>query len=133
MKVKQPRVLVVDDDRPIRELLAHLLRAADCSVVMAEDGTAGLKAIESERFDLVITDIAMPGADGWTLAAETRRRFPDTKLLIVTGGPVSPPAEPSEGFADAIIAKPFDITAITSIVDQLLDHTPLTRARGSRM
>jgi CheY-like chemotaxis protein/anti-sigma regulatory factor (Ser/Thr protein kinase) len=120
---RQAFVLVVDDEVPIRALLANVLRARGHKVLMAEDGIAGLRAIEGSCFDLVITDISMPGLDGWTLVKEVRRRWPTTKVMVVTGygefvEVVVPGGDPS--LADVFVAKPFDIADIDAKINDLL-------------
>ncbi len=125
---RQAFVLVVDDEVPIRALLANVLRARGHKVLMAEDGIAGLRAIEGSCFDLVITDISMPGLDGWTLVKEVRRRWPTTKVMVVTGygefvEVIVPGGDPS--LADAFVAKPFDIADIDAKINDLLKGTGL--------
>jgi PAS domain S-box-containing protein len=121
--VRQAFVLVVDDEVPIRALLANVLRARGHKVLMAEDGIAGLRALEGSCFDLVITDISMPGLDGWTLVKEVRRRWPATKVMVVTGygefvEVVVPGGDPT--LADVFVAKPFDIADIDAKINDLL-------------
>ncbi|HEU4388046.1 MAG TPA: ATP-binding protein [Blastocatellia bacterium] len=123
-------VLVVDDEAPIRALLADLLRARGHKVLMAEDGLAGLRAVEGSRFDLVITDISMPGVDGWAVVTEVRRRWPDTKLVIVTGygGLVDQVVRGDESdLVDALISKPFNLAEIDSTINDLLLDAQRTR------
>lgn len=96
----------------------------------AEDGLAGLRAIENMRFDMVITDLSMPGADGWTVIEETRRRWPDTKLVILTGyGGFAELAVPGgdTSVVDALISKPFNIAEIDLTLNRLLamDEYPI--------
>jgi PAS domain S-box-containing protein len=124
-------VLVVDDEAPIRALLADLLRARGHKVLMAEDGLAGLRAVEGSRFDLVITDISMPGVDGWAVVTEVRRRWPDTKLVIVTGygGLVDQVVRGNEtDLVDALISKPFNLAEIDSTINDLLLDAQRSRA-----
>jgi PAS domain S-box-containing protein len=116
-------VLVVDDEAPIRVLLSDILRARGHKVMVAEDGLAGLRAVENVRFDMVITDLSMPGADGWTVIEETRRRWPETKLVILTGyGGFAELAVPGgdTSFVDALISKPFNIAEIDLTLNRLL-------------
>jgi PAS domain S-box-containing protein len=116
-------VLVVDDELPIRTLLADLLRARGHKVLTAEDGLAGLRAIEASRFDLVITDLSMPGADGWTLVSEVRRRWPGTKLMMVTGYGGFAEVAVTGGdtsLIDMLISKPFNIGEIDARINELL-------------
>ena len=122
-KIPSLTVLVVDDELPIRTLLADLLRARGHKVLTAEDGLAGLRAIEASRFDLVITDLSMPGADGWTLVSEVRRRWPGTKVMMVTGyGGFAEVAVTGGDTSqiDMLISKPFNIGEIDARINDLL-------------
>ena len=65
-----PRVLVIDDEAPIRLLCRVNLEAADMTVLEAENGPAGLAAARSERPDVILLDVMMPGLDGWAVAQE---------------------------------------------------------------
>jgi PAS domain S-box-containing protein len=120
---READILIVDDEAPIRALLADILRARGHHVLIAEDGLAGLRAIESMPFDMVITDLSMPGADGWKVATEARRRCPDAKVVIVTGyGGYADAAVPGGDarLVDALIAKPFNIAEIDAALSRLL-------------
>lgn len=120
---KEASILVVDDEAAIRALLRDILRARGHKVLVAEDGLAGLRAIESKRFDMVITDLSMPGVDGWTVASEARRRWPGTKLVIVTGYGGFAELEVPGGdtrSVDALISKPFNIAQIDATISKLL-------------
>ena len=89
----------------------------------AEDGLAGLRAVEKMRFDMVITDLSMPGADGWTIIEETRRRWTDTKIVILTGyGGFAELAVPTAdtSIVDALISKPFNIAEIDLTINRML-------------
>jgi len=100
-----------------------MLRARGHSVTTADDATAALKEIEKARFDLLITDLSMPGADGWNLASEARRRWPDMKLVVVTGyGGFAELAVPGGDASaiDALISKPFNLAEIDLTVNRLL-------------
>jgi two-component system response regulator HydG len=77
------RVLVVDDKDNIVKLLERVL-APEFDVATAEDGTRALGLIAAQPFDVVISDIRMPGADGMTVLAETRRLQPDTEVILMT-------------------------------------------------
>jgi CheY-like chemotaxis protein len=121
--VRSSSVLIVDDEAPIRVLLSDILRARGHKVMTAEDGLAGLRAVEHMRFDMVITDLSMPGADGWTIIDETRRRSPETKLVILTGyGGFAELAVPGgdTSIVDALISKPFNIAEIDLTINRLL-------------
>lgn len=116
-------VLIVDDEPAIRALLSDILRARGHKVLVAEDGLAGLRTIESMRFDMLITDLSMPGADGWTIASKARSKWPDIKLVIVTGyGEFAEMAVPGgdKSLIDALISKPFNIAEIDTTISKLL-------------
>jgi DNA-binding NtrC family response regulator len=77
------RVLVVDDKDNIVKLLTRVL-SPEFDVATAEDGTRALGLIAAQPFDVVLSDIRMPGADGMTVLAETRRLQPDTEVILMT-------------------------------------------------
>jgi len=114
-------VLIVDDEAPIRALLSDILRARGHAVTTAEDGLDGLRNVQKSKFDMVITDLSMPGADGWTVALEAKRRCAGTIIVILTGyGQSAERAVPGGDHSgvDAILSKPFKIAEI----DQTLSH-----------
>lgn len=79
-----PRVLVVDDERSMRELLSIVLRRDGYQVLMAEDGAAGLDLLKRERVDILITDIRMPHMNGVDLLREAKRIAPDIVSIVMT-------------------------------------------------
>jgi two-component system phosphate regulon response regulator OmpR len=102
------RVLVVDDDRSIREMLAEYLSSEGYEVVAAEDGAAMREAIERNAPDLVLLDLKLPQEDGLSLARYLRERY-DVGIIMVTGaGGVVDRIVGLEVGADDYVAKPFD-------------------------
>ena len=81
--MKQPRVLVVDDKENITKLLARILEP-EFEVTTAGDGTRALALVGATEFDVIVSDIRMPGADGMAVLAETRRLHPDTEVILMT-------------------------------------------------
>jgi CheY-like chemotaxis protein len=77
-------ILVVDDDAGVRESVAEILQAEFCRVVPAADGQQALDALERQAFDLVLSDVVMPGMDGYQLFLETKRRWPGTIVVLMT-------------------------------------------------
>jgi DNA-binding response OmpR family regulator len=101
-------VLVVDDDRSIRELLSEYLSSEGYEVVLAEDGNSMRSAIERSAPDLVLLDLKLPQEDGLTLARYLRERY-DVGIIMVTGaGGVVDRIVGLEVGADDYLAKPFD-------------------------
>jgi excisionase family DNA binding protein len=81
----RPRVLVVDDEASIRDLLAKTLALAEYDVDLAPDGRAALERLRIIPYDLLITDLKMPGVDGLTVIKEARRLKADIPVIIITG------------------------------------------------
>jgi DNA-binding NtrC family response regulator len=81
---KSGRILLADDETTIRESLAEVLRQEGYEVDTAADGTAALGAVDDREYDVVITDLRMPGADGLAVLRHVRERAPQTLVLLVT-------------------------------------------------
>jgi excisionase family DNA binding protein len=81
----RPRVLVVDDEASIRDLLAKTRALAEYDVDLAPDGRAALERLRIIPYDLLITDLKMPGVDGLTVIKEARRLKTDIPVIIITG------------------------------------------------
>jgi excisionase family DNA binding protein len=82
---ERPRVLVVDDEASIRDLLAKTLALAEYDVDVAPDGRAALERIRIYNYDLLIVDLKMPGIDGLTVIREAKRFRTDLPVIIITG------------------------------------------------
>ena len=81
----RPRVLVVDDEASIRELLTRTLALTEYDVEAVPDGRTGLDRLRLGPYDLLIADLRMPVMDGLTLIREARRLQPNLKVIIITG------------------------------------------------
>ena len=81
----RPRVLVVDDETSIRDLLSKTLALAEYDVDLAPDGRSALERLRIIPYDLLITDLKMPGVDGLTVIKEARRLKTDIPVIIITG------------------------------------------------
>lgn len=81
----RPRVLVVDDEASIRDLLAKTLALAEYDVDLAPDGRTALERLRIIPYDLLITDLKMPGVDGLAVIREARRMKADMPVIIITG------------------------------------------------
>ena len=80
-----PRVLVVDDEASIRDLLSKTLALAEYDVDLAPDGRTALERLRIIPYDLLITDLKMPGVDGLAVIREARRLKADIPVIIITG------------------------------------------------
>jgi len=81
----RPRVLVVDDEASIRDLLSKTLALAEYDVDLAPDGRTALERLRIIPYDLLITDLKMPGVDGMAVIREARRLKADLPVIIITG------------------------------------------------
>ena len=81
----RPRVLVVDDEASIRDLLSKTLALAEYDVDLAADGRTALERLRIIPYDLLITDLKMPGVDGLAVIREARRLKADIPVIIITG------------------------------------------------
>lgn len=115
------RIMVVDDDPDIRELIRVYLAGEGLGVIEARNGQEALKLIESTRVDLVVLDVMMPLMDGWDLCRELRSHYSDLPLVMVTAKSES--AHKLKGFqlgTDDYVVKPFDPVELVMRVKALL-------------
>jgi PAS domain S-box-containing protein len=111
-------VLVVDDEEHVRGTLAEMVEALGHNVVVADGGRAALEALADGEFDLVFTDLSMPGMDGWEVAREVRRRSPHTRIAVVTGYGKDAARTQGDAPADIVIGKPFDFAQVEEVLTQ---------------
>lgn len=81
----KPQLLVVDDEQQIRDLLQRHFRYLGYDVSTAEDGVAALRILETQRTDIVISDVKMPGMNGIQLLEEIRSEYPMIRVIMITG------------------------------------------------
>jgi PAS domain S-box-containing protein len=111
-------VLVVDDEEHVRGTLAEMIEALGHNVVSADGGRAALEALAGREFDLIFTDLSMPGMDGWEVAREVRRRSPHTRIAVVTGYGKDAARTQGDAPADIVIGKPFDFAQVEEVLEQ---------------
>jgi CheY-like chemotaxis protein len=125
MESKLKRILVVDDEQSIRDILSKMLSVIGFEVVVAGTGDEGLDLFQDGPFDLVITDLEMPGMDGWTLTSRIKGDSPDTPVLIITGSSkVHVVREMKEPSANSVMIKPFRLAELKRTVQRLLSEAP---------
>ena len=114
------RILIVEDDAAVRQMLAEYLRTHGYEVAEADRGTAMREAVEKSLPDLVLLDVNLPGEDGFTLARFLRERF-DVGIIMVTGSTdVSDRVVGLEVGADDYVTKPFDLRELRARVRSVL-------------
>jgi response regulator RpfG family c-di-GMP phosphodiesterase len=123
----RPRVLVVDDEKFIRDIIADFLGMEGYIVRTAEDGTSAITELERARYDMVISDLKMPRMGGLDLLKEVARAHPDTLTVIMTGfGTVETAIDAMTRGAYDYILKPFKVEEVVHIVQRGLEKSRLT-------
>ncbi|MCC6214713.1 MAG: response regulator [Polyangiaceae bacterium] len=123
---ERPRILVVDDEKFIRDVLADFLGMEGYTVRTAEDGAAALGELDRARYDLVISDLKMPRVGGLELLREVERRHPATVTVIMTGfGTVETAIDAMKRGAYDYILKPFKVEEIVHVVQRGLEKRRL--------
>ncbi len=127
------RILVIDDEEEVREILCELLASRGHAVAACADGASGLTRLREEPFDLVITDLGMPGISGWEVARQVKLSSPGTPVAFVTGwGDRIDPEEARAKGVDFLVTKPFDCEAIAAVVARALTREDRGTGQGHR-
>ena len=120
-KDEAARILIIDDEPVIRDLLFDVLSRKGYTVDTAEDGSAGLKKAESERYCVVFTDIRMPGMNGVEVYRRLKTISPCSKVIVMTGyGLEEMIQEALDLGAFADVKKPFDLELIYGLVERAI-------------
>ena len=125
------KILVVDDDNAVRESLMNALSYENYFPVGAANGEEGLAMIESQKPDLVLLDLNMPGKGGWQVYKEISSQRPLLPVVVLTARPNQLFTSLGAGVG-ALIEKPFDFLKLLQTIRELLSETPAQRlARAS--
>ncbi len=118
----RPRVLIADDEPDMRALLDELCRARGFAATLVGDGTQAIAAIVDAReaFDIVVTDVQMPGSDGFQVLETARRTWPEARVVLITGYGTDADRERAlRGGASEYLLKPVSIVTIGAVLDRL--------------
>jgi len=122
------KILVVDDEQSMRDFLAIMLKKEGHDVVTAENGTNALKAVQSEIFDLVISDVKMSGKDGIDVLKATKESSPETIVIIITAFATAETAiEAMKLGAYDYIIKPFKVDELKLVINNSLEKCHLRK------
>ena len=115
-------ILVVDDDPAMLSFISTALKRANYNVTTHSNGQEALKALQTgETYDLLLTDIVMPGMDGIELSNQASALFPELKVMFISGFSVNPTnAKTKINFKGNLMAKPFHLNDLIERVDKIL-------------
>jgi signal transduction histidine kinase/ActR/RegA family two-component response regulator len=117
------RILVVDDEVHVRELLCEIVNSEGCEAIAASNGADALALFEAGNFDAVFTDIGMPGMSGWELARAIRERHAKLPLAVITGwGDAVGSGEQTAAQVNWVVSKPFSMQRVTEIIQDVRQH-----------
>ncbi|HPC11003.1 MAG TPA: response regulator, partial [candidate division Zixibacteria bacterium] len=120
------RILAIDDQTVILDLIAAMSQSMGYEVAVASSGPEGIALARRQRFTLVLTDLAMPGMSGLEVAAEIRKLQPDTPIVLVTGWEVTTDrAQLEEAGIVRVLYKPFRIEQLTEIIRSAVQISPI--------
>ncbi|HEX6958405.1 MAG TPA: response regulator [Ferrovibrio sp.] len=115
------RILVAEDDVPMREFIRRVLQARGHEVVAVGDGAEALVRLGRDSFDLLLADISMPNMDGVELALKAARDWPLLPVMLMSGyAEQRNRASGLDQLARAVLAKPFSMTDLSAAVDEVL-------------
>ncbi len=122
------KILIVDDEKAIRDVLSDTLSFLGYEVAVASSGHEALSLFLNNSFELVFTDMHMPGMDGWSLAHHIKDKSPDTPVVLITGSEKETVMKRFKGsFVDTVIFKPLSLEDIQKTVQGFLHTRQWTR------
>jgi PAS domain S-box-containing protein len=121
-KGKEARILVIDDEESVRSVLSRILTQVKHQVNVAKDGEEGIRLFHEGEFDIVLTDLGMPGMSGWDVCKAIKKISPQTPVGMITGWGMEIGEEKmKEAELDFLISKPFDFKQIVSMVAKTME------------
>ena len=119
---RQARILVIDDEESVRDVLSRMLKAKGHQVAVASNGEEGIERFRSEPFDMVFTDLGMPKLSGWEVGKTIKGINPKIPIAMITGWGVELDRQKlSENGIDLSIAKPFNFDQVINLVSEAME------------
>ena len=113
------KILLVDDNHVVRDMLVDLVGSLGYRADAAGSGTEALALFDRGQYDVVLTDLVMPGMSGWEVLAAVRQRDRRVPIIILTGTPAI--GDPRAAQPDvAVLRKPVDVTALDATIKRML-------------
>ncbi len=117
---KMMRILIADDEKPIRILLTRALKGPNLEIDHAENGIKALQLVNDRNYDLIITDYQMPGMNGFELTRWIKTNYPSIPIIIITG--YGPTEVLMNSGAQICLPKPFKLLELRKLVKNLLEQ-----------
>ena len=122
------QILVVEDDDSLREVILEFLKKPDRDISGEQNGKEAIQALQSHPFDLVISDLVMPGADGMEVLREAKKRNPDCVVILITGyASLDSALQAIRGGAYDYLRKPFKLDQLEIVVNNGCEKIGLIR------
>jgi len=116
------RILVIDDEDSVRDILSRMLKTNGHQVVVASNGEEGIERFKSEPFDIVFTDLGMPRLSGWEVGKTIKGINPKVPIAMITGWGVELDREKmGESGIDLILSKPFNFEQVIHLVSEAME------------
>jgi len=123
------RVLIIDDEKHHAEVVAESLERVGFECILALSGKEGAKKIESESFDVVLTDLRMADIDGLAIVRKAKEELPETEVIVITGhADIKTAVEAIKQGASNYLTKPLDLAELRVIVEKSTEKLRLARA-----
>ena len=120
-KGRKGNILIVEDEEDIRTLLSEILTSDGHAVSVASGGKKGIEVFKKERFDLILTDLGMPGMSGWEVASTIKKLAPEVIIAVITGWGIQlDKDEMKQHGVDMIINKPFKVDQILKLAQEAI-------------
>lgn len=114
-------LLLIDDDLGVLDVLSEMLCTAGHTVVATHNAKKAMNLIQDNEFELVITDLFMPGIKGWDVAEKVKRKHPCTPVILITGSTVTYQGDDlSSRGVDLLLSKPITSQRLMQSVEDLL-------------
>ncbi len=121
--MKEKRILFIDDDREMRQLVSDFFVSEGYSTSVAESGPDALKQISEFDFDVVVTDLRMPDMDGMVLLKEIRAKDPSLPVILITAfGSIETAVEAMKEGASNFVPKPFKMQTLKAVIDRAIEQ-----------
>ena len=130
--IRSKNILIVDDSRDLTHVIADFLSINGYQVHTAHNGHDALERMGKEHIDIVVSDIHMPGMDGFTLMTEIKTKHPEIPVILITGFSVGDAQKIAfEKGANAFVAKPFRLKDLKQVIESV-STDDISTARGGK-